>query len=355
MMNRYLLIFIKIVLISVLLSGLMTSCTYTVGRKTYRKEKEMRKYKVPQIIEEHILRPPDLYSGDSVGIVAISSRVYTNRERCDSLVKMIEALGYHAKVAESTFDSTGGWFPAPDHIRAQDFQEMIDNPNIRAIIFFRGGYGAVRVVDYLNLRPLRANPKWIVGFSDITTIHNVMRKLKVESIHGIMPSNFSFDSTEASFQSLKNALSGNLRQYDIPPDEYNQYGRAEAILTGGNLSLITAHTGTDLDLNFADSPYILFIEETDESIYRVDRMMQTLKRSGKLANAKGIIFGYFTNVSREETWGSSIKDLLKEYTKDLDIPVVFNFPAGHQKPNYSLYMGRRILLKVTERGTTILF
>lgn len=301
-----------------------------------------------------VVRPPFLSPGDSVGVVAISSRITITQQEAESHLNVIRSWGLKIKLGEHLYDHSGGWFPASDEERAEDLQAMIDNDNIKAVIFFKGGYGSVRVLDYLNLNVLREKPKWLVGFSDLTTIHFALRKIGVESIHGTMPTVFLQNQTDYSAISMKNALFGYVYEYNIEPHRFNQYGTAVGSLVGGNLTLISALSGTNIDLDL-DLPSVLLIEDTGESIYDIDRKMQQLLRSGKLNDVKAVLVGHFTNISGESTWQQTIYELINDYVKDLNIPVIFNFPAGHQQPNYSVYMGRMVTVEVNESGGRLIF
>ena len=233
---------------------------------------------------------------------------------------------------------------------------MIDDPEIKAILFYRGGYGSIRTLDYLNLGKLRSNPKWFIGFSDITVIHYALQSLGIESIHGNMPSLFISDLSkpDISAESMRDALFGKITGYHIDPYKYNQPGCATGRLVGGNMALIANVSATDID-NFYTEPSILFMEDIDENIYAIDRRMQMFKKAGKLKNIKGLIFGYFTNTSGEDEWCSTLPDLLHEYAKDLNIPVAFNFQCGHELPNYSIYLGRQVKFSVDSNGGELIF
>ena len=190
----------------------------------------------------------------------------------------------------------------------------------------------------------------------LTVLHQALRKIGVESIHGTMPVLFRTDTlkTDTSALSLRDALFGEIGGYRTPPHAYNRPGRAEGRLVGGNLSLIYALNGTDLD-NDMDEPSVLFIEDVGENIYHIDRMMQNLKRSGKLARAKAVVVGYFNKMKFEKEWGADAEALINAYTASLGVPVIFGFPAGHASPNMSLYMGRRVSVVVTPEGAALEF
>lgn len=302
------------------------------------------------------LRPKFLTTGDSVGVVDISSTITLPTDTAQSILNRIRRWGLKIKLGAHVFDKSGNWFPASDAERASDVQDMIDDPNIRAIIFFRGGYGAVRTLDYLNLMKLRQDPKWFVGFSDITVLHYALRTVGIESIHGEMPSKFNSDSVsiDSSAMSMHDALFGKVTGYTTAPSEYNQYGTAEGQLVGGNMTIIANLSATDID-NYYTEPSILLIEDVGEQIYAIDRRFQMLKRSGKLNRIKGLIVGHFLDTEQEARWGSSVYELIHEYAKQLNIPVIFSFPAGHTDPNYSLYMNRNVRISVDAKGGKVTF
>lgn len=208
-------------------------------------------------------------------------------------------------------------------------QRALDDPSVRAVIFYKGGYGAIRTLDHLDLKVLRKHPKWLAGFSDVTVLHQALRKIGVESIHGTMPVLFRTDTlkTDTSALSLRDALFGEIGGYRTPPHAYNRPGRAEGRLVGGNLSLIYALNGTDLD-NDMDEPSVLFIEDVGENIYHIDRMMQNLKRSGKLARAKAVVVGYFNKMKFEKEWGADAEGIDQRLYGIFGGTCIFGFPAG---------------------------
>ncbi len=303
---------------------------------------------------EPFLRPPFLHVGDTVSVVAISSKL--SKKADTSFIRTIASWGLTVKLGEHLFSQEEGWFAGSDRERATDLQRAIDDSSVRAVIFYKGGYGAVRTLDYLDLERLRSHPKWLVGFSDVTVLHQALRKVGVESIHGTMPVLFKTDTLEidTSTLSLRDALFGKISSYRTPRHVYNRLGRAEGRLVGGNLSLIYALNGTDLDDDL-EEPSVLFIEDVGENIYHIDRMMQNLKRSGKLARAKAIVVGYFSKMKGEKEWGADVESLINTYTAPLGIPVIFGFPAGHANPNMSLYMGRQVSVVVTDEDATLEF
>lgn len=234
---------------------------------------------------------------------------------------------------------------------------MIDDPAVRAIIAFRGGYGSVRLLPRLDFSPLCRDPKWLVGFSDITTLHLVMRNLRIESIHGPMPAGFRFDDEEEdlSAESLREALFGLTQQIDTEPHPLNIPGCASGRLAGGNLTVLCAAIGTPEKLR-AEEPTVLFIEEVGEFVYRLDRMMQSLHRSGALRNVKAVVVGHLTDMMGQRKFGvEDAGEVLAEQLRPLGIPVLFGLPAGHEEPNLALYLGREVTVTVTPEGGNIRF
>lgn len=306
-------------------------------------------------VSKDVIRPPFLGVGDTIGIVSVSSRVFLGA--FDSMrFEMIRSWGVTIKFGNHLYDSTGGWFAGCDTARSADLQRMIDDKSVKAIIFNNGGYGSVRTLDYVNFRALRATPKWLAGYSDLTMLHYATQKVGVESIHGTMPISMVNDSVVDSISSLslKDALFGTTNTYKTTPHPFNKVGVATGRLTGGNLSLIYAANGTDVD-NDLKQPSVLLIEDVSENIYSIDRMLQNLKRTGKLNRAKAILVGHFTGTKDESRYGKCVYELINEYTCDLGVPVIFNFPSGHQSPNCALYMGRKVRVEVNNGGGVLEF
>lgn len=303
------------------------------------------------------VRPAYLREGDSVGLATLSSKIDSSRmDHYRAAVDTIRAWGLCVREGAHLYDRSGGWFAAPDSVRALELQRMLENPDLRAILFFRGGYGAVRTLDLLDFSVLRRHPKWLVGFSDLTAVHSALRVAGVESIHGTMPANFLTrpGQCDTSALWLREALFGHVAGYACGPHPFHRIGTARGRLAGGNLSVLSSLNGTPEDIDFSE-PTILLIEDVGESIHHIDRMLQTLKRTGKLGRIAGLIVGGFSRIRGEEQWGASVYALLYDYACGLDIPVLFGFPAGHERLNAALYMGREVLLTVTEDGGTLRF
>ncbi|HPD96429.1 MAG: LD-carboxypeptidase [Bacteroidales bacterium] len=299
------------------------------------------------------ITPPYLSHGDTIGLIATARAVV--RDEIMQAVKYLTSKGFMVKTAPHLF-SKQNQFAGTDEERAQDFMEMVEDPNVKAILCARGGYGTVRILDYINLRKLQLNPKWIIGYSDITVLHSIITTwYGVETLHAIMPISFPKDLTgDKSVQMLVDVLTGINPVYEVEPNSYNKKGSAQGILTGGNLSILVNLIGTDAD--FSAQGRILFIEDVDEYLYHIDRMMMQLRRTGKLKAISGLIVGTFTKMRDNEVpFGSDAYDIIHSATRDLKIPICFGFPAGHSEPNLPLIMGRQIKLDVTNEGSKVTF
>jgi muramoyltetrapeptide carboxypeptidase len=300
-----------------------------------------------------MITPPFLKPGDTVAIVAPGRKVsLTEMEPAFSLLK---SWGLKVVTGPNLFGSQDQ-YSGTDEARASDLQIMLDNETVSAIICARGGYGTVRIIDKLNFDAFSRTPKWVVGYSDVTVLHShIQSQLGIETLHATMPINFPPDGTEnESTRSLHDALFGQIPEYSIAPASLNRNGKAEGELTGGNLSILYALNGTPSEVNYDGK--ILFIEELDEYLYHIDRMMMTLKRSGKLAKLSGLIVGEMTKMNDNtipfgKTAGQIVADAVAEY----DYPVCFGFPAGHQDINKTLFMGRTVMLDVDSEKVAITF
>lgn len=299
------------------------------------------------------ITPPYLKSGDCIGIVAPARKVI--QQEIIPTVKILTTKGFMIKTSPHLYTEFHQ-FAGTDQQRAMDLMDMIEDRSVKAILCARGGYGTVRLLDHLNLRKIQLNPKWIVGYSDITVLHNSLNGwYGLESIHGPMPFNFPVDGrSNESIDKLIDVLMGVNPTYTIPPDPLNKLGKAEGTLVGGNLSILYSLAGTDTDINTQGK--ILFIEDLDEYLYHIDRMMMNLRRSGKLKGIKALIVGGLTDMKDNQTpFGLTAQEIVADAVKDLDFPVCFNFPSGHTEPNLSLIMGRKVVLKITHDEVTLKF
>lgn len=301
------------------------------------------------LAQEKLKTPPYLKAGDTIAIVAPAGILKNKEEVIQKAKELAESWGLKVVFGKNLFNQNHH-FSGTDEERCQDFQTALDNKNIKAIWAARGGYGSVRILDLLDYTKFKQHPKWIIGYSDITAFHNQMHHLGVETIHGMMASSLGDDPKDMieTVSSFKKALFGDALSYTIPSSKYNRPGVVEGQIIGGNLSILASMLGSESQLNTDGK--ILFIEEIGEYKYSIDRMLQSLKRAGYFAKVKGIVIGEMTKVKPNTTvWGSSIEQLILEVVPK-DIPVLFDFPAGHEPDNRALIFGRQIELSVGSGG-----
>ncbi|MDZ7742894.1 MAG: LD-carboxypeptidase [Bacteroidota bacterium] len=297
--------------------------------------------------------PGYLKKGDQVMIVAPARKI--SREEVKAARKILESWYLKVEYGPYLFREYHQ-FAGSDKERLEDFQVALDDPDIKAIICARGGYGSVRIIDQLDFTRFFKNPKWIVGYSDITVFHShINRHYGIETLHAEMPLNFGKEKTkEETLTSLKDALFGNLKTYTLPYTVNNRQGHAEGILTGGNLSMLYSLMGSPSDINTENK--ILFIEDLDEYLYHVDRMMMNLKRSGKLDRLAGLIVGGLSDMNDNSiAFGKTANEIVQEHIEEYDYPVCFDFPAGHVPDNRALIMGREVSLSVDWGGVLLGF
>ncbi len=297
-------------------------------------------------------QPPYLKEKDRIAIVAPASHI--TEDALMPAVRCMENWGLQVQLGEHVL-AEYFQFAGTDLQRVADLQAAISNPEIKAIICARGGYGCGRIIEAVDFTPLLTNPKWLVGFSDITVLHARLSRLQIPSIHGIMAKNFPEDGTEnLSTASLRKALFGELKSHTVSPHSWNKKGSVKAMLVGGNLSLIGHLNGTPDALDTTGR--ILLIEDVGEYLYNIDRLMIQLKRSGALASLAGMIVGTFTKMKDNDVpFGKIAEEIILSYVSDLNIPVAFNFPAGHSEPNVALYLGRQIVFTVSDEKTVVEF
>ena len=299
--------------------------------------------------QTQMITPPYLKKGDTIAIVA------TARKNIDDNLKpAIEWLknwGLNVVIGE-TIGLDQNQLAGTDEQRAADFQTQIDNPNIKAIWCVRGGYGTVRMLDLLDFTKFKQHPKWIVGFSDVTVLHNHLNTMGYKSIHGIMP--ISSKASDEAKETLRIALFGEKLKYEIDSHSMNKFGAASGELVGGNLSILYSLLGSKSAINCDNK--ILFIEDLDEYLYHIDRMMMNLKRCGCLENLKGIIVGGMVKMKDNDIpWGKDALEIIQDVTNKLNIPIIYNFPAGHIQDNRALIMGNKVLINVDENCSTVIF
>ncbi len=289
--------------------------------------------------------PPYLKPGDTIGMLCPSG--YMPYEKIVTAIETLTEWGFRILTGK-TLGHQFNYFSGTDEERLSDLQQMMDDENIKAIFCARGGYGMGRIINKLSFKEFKKNPKWIIGYSDITVIQtHLFSKYKIASLHAPMAAAFNDGENKNQYiQSLHDALIGRKASYAGPGNDLNKKGKASGILVGGNLSLLAHLIGTSSEI--ITKGKILFIEDVGEYIYNVDRMMYQLKRSGKLDNIKGLIVGKFTdNKDTAIPFGQSVNEAIRDVIKEFDYPVCFNFPVSHDKENYALKIGVEYKLSVS--------
>lgn len=299
------------------------------------------------------MTPPNLSKGDLIGLVSPASAI--EAPVLNSASALIKRMGYRVIIGKHALDQYHQ-FAGTDENRTADFQQMLDNPEVSMILCTRGGYGSLRIIDKLDFTRFLENPKWIVGFSDITAIlSHLITVYDVESIHGIMPLNYpECGNVCTAVEKLFQVVSGKNLNYAVPAHPLNRSGKSQGVLVGGNLAIITSQIGSVSEID--TDGRVLFLEEVDEKLYRFDRMMLTLKRAGKLSNLAGLFVGELTEMTDSaKGFGNHAEEIVAEAVKEFDFPVCFAFPAGHIKENYPLIIGREVTLDVREQSVRLDF
>jgi muramoyltetrapeptide carboxypeptidase len=289
------------------------------------------------------LQPPYLKKGDKIAITCPAKKL---PNPMTDAISLLQSWGLEVVLGE-TVDASYHQFAGDDDLRAKDLQRFIDDDSIKAIVAARGGYGTMRMIDKVDFSNFAANPKWLIGFSDITVLHtHLFANYQAQTIHGQMPINIP-DASAHSLETLRRALFGEDLHYHINTHTLNRVGDASGILVGGNLSLLVAVAGSVSDLDYDGK--ILFIEDVGEYLYSIDRMMRNLKRAGKLSRLKGLIVGGFSEVKDNDIpFGQTVPEIIMEVVKEYNYPVCFDFPAGHIPDNCSLILGKTLNLSVKQ-------
>jgi muramoyltetrapeptide carboxypeptidase len=291
-----------------------------------------------------MITPPYLKKGDRIAIVSPARKI--SPAEVEAAINIFKSWEMEVVLGEHLYASYNQ-FAGSDEQRLSDFQRMLDDDSIRAIICSRGGYGTVRIIDNLDFTRFLRNPKWIVGYSDVTVLHShIHEHFGVETLHAVMPLNFK-DKCDGnpSVITLKKALFGKGLSYHIPGKKYNRKGSCKGPLVGGNLSIIYSLTNTGSDIK--TNGKILFIEDVDEYLYHIDRMMMNLRRSGKLEGLEGLLVGAMTRMHDNDVpFNKTAYEIIAEAVEDYPYPVCFNFPAGHIDDNRALVLGREAALDV---------
>jgi muramoyltetrapeptide carboxypeptidase len=291
-----------------------------------------------------MIQPAFLEKKDTVGIVSTARKI--SLEDIQPAIDLLQKWGLNVVIGE-TIGFEDNQFAGNDVQRTSDFQKMLDNPKIKAIWCARGGYGTVRIIDKLDFSSFKKNPKWIVGYSDITVLHSHIHNLGYETLHATMPLDIEKCSVDCKI-SLKNALFGKRTSYKINTSKENKPGTAKGEIVGGNLSILFSLLGSKTSLKTEGK--ILFIEDLDEYLYHIDRMMMSLKRNGYFKNLNGLIVGGMTAMRDNSIpFGKNVKEIILDVLSEYDFPIVFNFPAGHIKNNLCFILGRNVHIVVNDQ------
>lgn len=295
--------------------------------------------------------PTYLQNGDTIAIAAPARKI--SEEELWPAVNFLKQAGFNVYYDERLF-AQHHQFAGDETVRASYIQSLLDNPEIKAIWCARGGYGSVRVIDRLNFSSFIKNPKWIVGYSDVTVFHNHLnRNYDIATLHATMPVNVHEDMfNQPSCQSLLAALRGEKLCYQLESHPLNRVGNFSAQVVGGNLSMLYSLLGSPSDIDTAGK--VLFIEDLDEYLYHIDRMMSNLERNGKLSHLAGLLVGHFSDMHDNQiSYGKTAEEIVSEHCEAYDFPVIFNFPAGHLSDNRAIRMGTEMTCKCIENNIII--
>ncbi|QHI37861.1 putative murein peptide carboxypeptidase [Kordia antarctica] len=286
-------------------------------------------------------QPKFLHKGATVGILSTARKIPI--PEIEAAIELLHSWDLKV-VLGTTIDLEENQFAGNDMTRALNFQQFMDDEHIDAIWCARGGYGTIRMVDQLDFSRFIKKPKWIIGYSDITVLHSKGQQLNFETLHATMPINVLKNTPEA-IESLRKVLFGGSLNYTIPSVDFNRKGEAKGELIGGNLSMLYSMTGSDLGLDTKGK--ILFLEDLDEYLYHIDRMLMNLKRNGYFNDLAGLIVGGMTDMNDNSVpFGKNAHEIILDITKEYDFPICFNFPAGHLDDNRALIFGKEVVFSV---------
>ena len=304
---------------------------------------------------DRLIKPENLKIGDTISIIAPSGVLKDYDKYMDKSINLMKSWGLNVVLGSSIYDNYGH-FSSADINREKDFQNAIDDNKIKAIWCARGGYGAMRIIDNINYENLLKYPKWVIGYSDITAIHNEIHNLGVESIHGVMCKSLEDISVEDdSIKKLKDIIFGaGELSYIIEGNKYNIPGIASGKLVGGNLTLLQSLLQSKSSIDTTNK--IIFIEEVGEYLYHIDRMLHSLKRADYFSKCSGLIIGDFTDIKKNETkFGKNLYEIINEIVEEYNFPVIYGFSAGHGHKNLPLIFGRNVEITVSKNKSEIRF
>ena len=296
--------------------------------------------------------PPYLKPGDKIGLLCPAG--YMSFDKAAICIKVLQEWGYEVRIGKTLGGFSQTYFSGTDAERLTEFQDMLDDESVKAILCARGGYGIGRIIEEINFKKFNKKPKWIIGFSDVTVLHaHIHINYNIATLHAPMAGAFNDEETENEFiQSLRSTLTGEKIKYHCDIHDHNKKGEAIGELIGGNLSLMAHLTGTTSDVKTKGK--ILFLEDVGEYLYHIDRMFYQLKRSGRLNKLAGLIIGGFTEMKdTERPFGKSAYEIIRDVVAEYKYPVCYGFPVGHMKENYALKCGLGYKLKITKTRVTL--
>lgn len=292
-----------------------------------------------------MINPPPLKPKDQIAIIATARKI--SLDELQQAIKHIEDWGYQAVIG-SSIGKEDHQFAGSDNDRAEDLQSQINNPNIKAIWCARGGYGSVRILEKVDFSVLKTNLKWLIGYSDVTAIHAHLARLGIMSVHGQMALDVE-TRTEKSRESIRAILLDDLPNYTAKQSQFNRNGKASGKLIGGNLSVVYSLCGSPSALQPKGA--VLFLEDLDEYLYHLDRMMQNLKRNGYFDHLKALVVGGMTDMNDNTIpFGKSAEAIIADTVAEFNFPVMFNFPSGHLEDNQAFIHGHQVTVEVTNQG-----
>ena len=300
---------------------------------------------------QHCVKPDYLKAGDKVAL--ISPSYFTPMENVEKTADVLRGWGLEPVIGPNVGKVVDGRYAGTVAERISDIRWALADPTVKAVICNRGGYGTIQLIDQLTLAELKASPKWLVGFSDISTLHGLMNRAGVMSIHGTMSSFLAKGGTDGTSTLMRDLLLGQVPRYELPAHKQNITGQASGMLVGGNLCTFVPNLGSSADATMGRD-LILFVEEVEESMHNIDRQMRILQMNGVLDRCKGVILGEFTDCGTEFTY-ESVEAMLRVMLSDYHIPVLCGFPGGHGDVNLPLVMGANVTIDVREDGATLQF
>ncbi|MEC9209381.1 MAG: LD-carboxypeptidase [Bacteroidota bacterium] len=292
--------------------------------------------------------PKKINIDDKIGIIATARKI--SFKELNPAIEILESWGLRVVFGRFLFEDHNQ-FSGTVEQRAADLQNMINDDSIKAILCARGGYGTVHIIDKIDFSKLTKNPKWIIGYSDITVLHSHLNQLGLATLHATMPINFS-KNTQKSLESFKNILFGRANIIKSPSHKFNRLGKVETEIVGGNLSVLHSLLGSESDINTVGK--VLFIEDLDEYLYHIDRMMINMKRNGKFKDVRGMIIGGMSDMNDNDIpFGKTAEEIILEYIKEYNFPVCFGFPSGHLDDNRAITLGVNSVLDIYENGVSL--